>query len=236
MNTLSPVRSLVLDRKPFKIDLIDFEPLSRVEEDGTRYYATEDGNKYPSVTTVLGAMTDKTALEEWRKRVGDAEADRVSRFASTRGTNIHTMCEDYVLGNMVDSSRPTNLIAFKQLKSVLDRRIDNIRGIESMLVSHHLKVAGTCDLIADFDDELTIIDYKTSAKLKRKEWIEGYFLQASLYSYMLWEMTGLMAKKLAVLIAVDDNPEPQVFIEYPRNYAQKATDLVKKYHERLVKT
>lgn len=232
MNTLSPARSLVLDRKPFNIDLLNFEPLSRVEEDGTRYYVTEDGRKYPSVTTVLGAMTDKSALDQWRKRVGDAEADRVSSFASTRGTNVHSMCEDYVLGNMVDTSRLTNLVAFKQLKSVIDRRVDNIRGIESMLVSHYLKVAGTCDLIADFDGELAIIDYKTSSKLKRKEWIEGYFLQASLYSYMLWEMTGLMAKKVAVLIAVDDNPEPQVFVEYPKNYAQKATELVKRYHSR----
>jgi genome maintenance exonuclease 1 len=86
-------------------------------------------------------------------------------------------------------------------------------------------------LIADYDGRLSIIDYKTSAKLKRKDWIEGYFLQASLYSYMLWEMTGILVKDIVIIIGVDDSLESQVFIERPQRYLEKAVDLVRSYHQ-----
>jgi genome maintenance exonuclease 1 len=100
-----------------------------------------------------------------------------------------------------------------------------IRATECTLFSDHLKLAGSCDLIADYDGRLSIIDYKTSSKLKRKEWIEGYFMQASLYAYMLWEMTGILVKDIVIIIGVDDSLEAQVFRERPQNY------LVRSYHQ-----
>ncbi len=125
---------------------------------------------------------------------------------------------------------PYNMDMFRQIKMVLDDKVDLVRAVECTLFSHHLKIAGTCDLIANYNDRLSIIDYKTSTKRKRKEWIEGYFLQASLYSYMLWEMTGIAAKDIVIIIGVDDEPEAQVFVERPSNYIEKAADLVKSYH------
>lgn len=222
-------RTSAFNRKDFVYDFIDFAELKRIDGE-TRLYETPNGQRYPSVTTVLGKMQDKTALEAWKKRVGEAEATRVSNRASTRGTNIHTMCENYVLGANLDLSMPFNNDIFYQLKSELDAHVDNIKATECTLWSDRLKVAGTCDLIAEYDGKLSIIDYKTSAKPKRKDWIEGYFMQCSIYAYCLWEMTGIMAKQIVVMIGVDQLNTPQVFVEKPSTYLEKAADLVDSYH------
>lgn len=223
-------RNLDYNRKDFELNMIEFAQLNRIDGE-TRLYETPTGQRYPSVTTVLGKMTDKTALNEWKKRVGEAEAARVSARAASRGTNIHTMCEKYILGEDVDTSMPHNMMIFRQIKMILDDKVDNIRATECTLFSHHLKIAGTCDLVADYDGRLSIIDYKTSTKRKRKDWIEGYFLQASLYAYMLWEMTGIAAKDIVIVIGVDEELEAQVFVERPQRYLEKAADLVRSYHQ-----
>jgi genome maintenance exonuclease 1 len=140
------------------------------------------------------------------------------------------MCENYVRGEDVDVSMPFNAHMFNQIKKVLDEHVDDIIGCELTLVSDDLKVAGSCDLIALYDGKLSIIDYKTSSKNKMKEWIESYFLQTVLYSYMLWEMTGMMAKQCVIIIAVEEEPEAQVFIVKPREYLEKAAALCRAYH------
>lgn len=223
-------KTSVFNRKEFNLDLLEFATLQRIDGP-TRLYETPTGEKYPSVTAVLGKMSDKSALEAWKKRVGEVEAARVSSRASTRGTNVHTMCEKYILGEEIDTSIPNNNLIFRQIKMILDDKVDTVYATECTLYSHHLKIAGTCDLVAMYDGRLAIIDYKTSAKLKRKEWIEGYFLQASLYAYMLWEMTGIAAKDIVVIIGVDDSLDAQTFVERPRNYIEKAADLVRSYHQ-----
>ena len=224
------VKNSVFNRKDFEMDLIEFAGLKRIDGE-TRLYETPQGNRYPSVTTVLGKMTDKSALDAWKKRVGEDEAARVSSRAASRGTNIHTMCEKYILGEEIDTSMPHNMLMFNQIKKVLDERVDMIRATECTLFSDHLRVAGTTDLVANFDGRLSIIDYKTSSKLKRKDWIESYFLQASLYSFMLWEMENIAVKDIVIIIGVDDSLEAQVFVERPQNYLEKAADLVKSYHK-----
>ena len=224
-------KSLDYNRKNFDLDLIEFASLNRIDGETARLYETPTGERYPSVTTVLGKMTDKTALNEWRKRVGDEEANRVSARAASRGTSIHTMCEKYILGEEIDTSMPHNMMIFRQIKMILDEKVDIVRATECTLFSHHLQIAGTCDLIADYDGRLSIIDYKTSTKRKRKDWIEGYFLQCSLYAYMLWEMTGIGVKDIVVIIGVDDENEAQVFVERPSRYIEKAADMVRSYHQ-----
>lgn len=226
------VKNSVSNRKEFNLNLLEFDTLPRVEVDGVRHYTngTEDF-KYPSVTTVLDKMTDKSHLIEWRKRVGEEEANRVSKFATTRGTAVHLMAENYVLGEEVDLSMPGNKIIFDQIKKVLDANVDNVIASESTLVSHKLKVAGTTDLIAEYDGKLSIIDYKTASKRKRKEWIENYFLQSALYSYMLWEMTGIMAKQVVIIIGIDSEPDAQVFKVNPSDYIEKAAQMVRDYHD-----
>lgn len=222
-------RSSVSNPKQFSWFPEEFDFYPREEINGIRHYVTPNGS-YPSVTTVLGKMLDKSALAEWRERVGDEQADFTSRLAASRGTNIHTMCENYIRGEDVDVSMPFNAYLFGQVKRVLDKHVDDIVGCELTLKSDDLKIAGSCDLIALYDGKLSIIDYKTSAKNKMKDWIESYFLQTSLYSYMLWEMTGMMAKQCVVIIAVDEEPEAQVFIVKPREYLEKAAALCRAYH------
>ena len=225
-------RNLVSNPKIFNwVPDEKFEFYDRKEIDGVRHYVTPNGN-YPSVTTVLGAMLDKSALDEWRARVGDEQADFTSRLAASRGTNIHNMCENYVRGEDVDVSMPFNAELFDQVKKVLDEHVDDIIGCELTLKSDNLKIAGSCDLIALYDGKLSIIDYKTSAKNKMKGWIESYFLQTALYSYMLWEMTGMMAQQCVIIIAVDEEPMPQVFIVKPREYLEKAAALCRAYHNK----
>ena len=123
-------KSLDYNRKNFDLDLIEFAHLNRIDGETARLYETSTGERYPSVTTVLGKMTDKTALNEWRKRVGDEEANRVSARAASRGTSIHTMCEKYILGEEIDTSMPHNMMIFRQIKMILDEKVDVVRATE----------------------------------------------------------------------------------------------------------
>ena len=215
-------------------DLVELPQLTRLDGE-VRHYLTPTGEKYPSVTTVLDKTSDKSALFAWRKRVGEEEANRVSNRATTRGTAIHTLCEKYVLNQPIDISKemPINVHMFKQLERFLHKNVNNIRGSESSLFSHKLKVAGSCDLIANYRNHAAIIDFKTSNKLKRKDWIENYFLQCAMYSFMFWEMTQMYHPKLVVAIAVEEEDEAQVFEENVNDWINQAQDRCKRYHSMI---
>jgi ATP-dependent exoDNAse (exonuclease V) beta subunit len=219
----------------FDFNLIEFTELNTEEVNGKRHYITPDGKKYPSVTTVLSEMSDKTGLLEWRKRVGEEEANRVTTKATKRGTKIHAMCEDYIQSeSTVDQAEimPIDTMMFKQIKAVLDSKVNNIRAVECPLYSNHLKVAGRCDLVAEYDGRLAIIDYKTSKTYKREDWIQNYFKQAALYSYMLWEMTGEKAKDIVIIIAIEDSNGAQVIRKKAQDYILEATKMVADYHKK----
>jgi genome maintenance exonuclease 1 len=192
-------------------DLID---LVAETTDSGRMYVTPEGNKYPSVTTVIGAKSKKSILE-WRKRVGEAEANRISSRAASRGTSLHSMNEDY-LNNVFDEEKYKTkvlpLFMFKHLKPFLDK-INNIHVLEGALYSDKLKLAGRVDCIAEYENELAIIDFKSSTEPKKREWIENYIAQECAYAMMYYERTGIKVKKLVTLIACEDG-EIQVFQEY----------------------
>ncbi len=177
-------------------------------------YVTPDGNKYPSVTTVIGAKS-KSSIVQWRKRVGEAEANRISSRAALRGTNLHLMNEDY-LNNIFDEEKYKDkvlpLFMFKHLKPFLNK-INNIHVLEGALYSDRLQLAGRVDCIAEYENELAIIDFKTSTEPKKREWIENYIAQECAYAMMYYERTGIKVKKLVTLIACEDG-EVQVFQEY----------------------
>lgn len=195
-------------------------------------YETPTGEKYPSVTTVLGAMSDKTALNAWRKRVGAEYADKRTKQAASRGTIVHKLCEEFVYNNPVDMTQemPINKMMYRQLETVLVNNVDNIMVSEGALFSHKLKVAGSVDLAAHWQGKRAIIDFKTSFKRKRREWIENYFMQASMYSFMLWEMTQIHCPTIAILIAVEEENEAQVFVDSAANWIDKARDTCERYH------
>ena len=192
---------------------------------GKRFYKTPEGLLYPSVTTIT-SQHGKDKIIEWRKRVGEEEANRISTKASNRGTKVHKICENY-LNNEEDYARtnpahihktmPDSIAMFKSLQPLLDEHVNNIHALEIPLYSHHLKVAGRVDCIAEYDGKLSIIDFKTSGKLKEESWIKGYFMQCSAYAVMYEERTGIPVSQIVIMIAVDSE-HPQVFIKKRNDY------------------
>lgn len=219
--------------KPFvhRKDSFNFTELKTENKDDRRFYITPDGAAYPSITTVLKLLTHKSIME-WRKRVGDDVANAVSAKASRRGTAVHYMCEDYInnLDPLHKERMPADIETFKSIKPVIDEHINNIYAQEIPLYSNYLKLAGRVDCVAEWDGKLAIIDFKTSRKVKKKEWIDNYFMQAAGYAVMFEEITKTPITKLVILIAVDENP-PQVFVEHRDNYIGKLIATRKNYEE-----
>jgi len=204
--------------KTFNHNLLPTKKFPRVTIDGKRYYRDEDRDvAYPSVTTFLSSKP-KPGLLEWRNRVGPEEAQRIMTRAANRGTKLHKLVEDYLQNQLnIDEIDFDDKFRFHTYAKAVDR-VDNIRLMEAPLLSHVLQLAGTVDLVAEFDGVLSIIDHKTSSKPKKKEWITDYFLQATCYSIAIEEMYGIKITQLVVAVVVDDDPTPQVFVEDRRNY------------------
>jgi genome maintenance exonuclease 1 len=197
--------------------------------DGVRYYSTPSGNKkLVSITSVISHYK-KDFFNDWRKRVGTEKADQITKRATSRGTDTHTLIESYLMNEVLPSVQPISEHLFQIAKPTLNR-INNVHCLESSLFSEILGVAGTVDTIAEFDGELSVIDYKTSKEPKPIEWIEGYFVQAMFYSMAFYEMTGIMAKKL-VIIMTCENGECVVYEE--RDF-KKYMKLVSKYIKKFV--
>lgn len=198
-----------------------------------RLYETPDGKKYPSITTVLSILS-QDAIQAWRRRVGEAEANKISTRASRRGTSVHEIIEKYINNdeNFKDGYTPDIISSFLALKHILDGRIGKVFAQEAPLYSNHLRVAGRVDCVAEFDGKLSIIDFKTSRKLKKKSYIENYFMQESAYAIMWEERTGTPITQLVTIISVDDE-EPQVFIEHRDNWTKPLIETIEKYEARL---
>jgi hypothetical protein len=196
-----------------------------------RFYYPPTGEKYPSVTTVL-SVQDKSGLDEWKARVGEEEAKKIGFRATTRGTEVHLIAEEYI-DNKVDYTKgkmPINVAMFNQIKSLLDNNLDNIWFQEAPLYSHFIRVAGRVDLIAEWQGKLSIIDFKTSRKLKKQEWIKGYFMQESFYAVAFEERVGKPISQLVTVVMTDENI-PQVFVEKRDNHIHDFIALRKKYTE-----
>ena len=215
----------------FKHELFErFELPSEIIND-KRYYTTPTGEKYPSVTTVIGANTDKSSLLAWRKRVGEEEANKVSALASSRGTRIHNILEKYVLNDEthMEGVMPVNVQMINQMKDILETRVGTIYGIEHPLFSHRLRTAGKTDLIAEFDGVTSIVDYKTAKRFKRESDILNYFLQSTCYALMTGERTGVHVPQIAIIIGVD-HEEPQVFIKKTADYVSAVVKMFKNHN------
>lgn len=207
-------------------DLADLK--SQTFPDGKRYYTTPDGVKLPSVTTVIGAKK-KEAIMKWRKRVGEEEANKISRKATSRGTNVHTLCERYLNNEELGMIMPDAKEMFLPLKPLLNR-INNIHYQECALWSVQLGLAGRVDCIGEFDGVLSVIDFKTSKKVKKKEDIEDYFAQCVAYACMYEELIGVGIEQIVIIMAVEGS-EPLLFIEKTENHLNTLLDFIKYYRE-----
>jgi hypothetical protein len=211
-----------------KIPQLDFE-LEAVTLESGRTYTTPQGNVYKSITTALSKY-NKQAILEWRKAVGEEEANRVSGRASRRGSAVHLAFEDYIANKLSDMKirmmMPNVKELFLQLKPEIDAHVGTVYSIEQALYSDKMQVAGRSDLIADWDDEIAVIDYKTSTKEKLEENIQNYFMQGTAYALMFEELVGKPIDKIVIAIAVEESKKPQIFVRYKNNYINPLMDLL----------
>ena len=207
-------------------DLTDLK--SETFPDGKRYYTLPDGTRLPSVTTVLGAQK-KQAIMEWRKRVGEEKANKISKQATSRGTNVHTLCERYLNNEPLGVIMPDALEMFKSVKPVLNR-INNIHYQECALWSKQLGMAGRVDCIAEFDGKLSVIDFKTSKRVKGRNDILDYFWQTTAYSLMYEELIGIPIDNLVIIMAVEDS-EPILFMEKTSDHIDGLVEAIDYYRK-----
>ena len=186
--------------------------LSRETIDGVRYYDTPD-QKLVSITSVI-SFFNRDKFAKWRKRVGEEKANEITRKATSRGTDMHTLTEHYLKNEELPVVKPLPDFLCKIAKPELNK-IDNIHTLEGSLYSKELGVAGTVDCIAEYDGELAIIDFKTSAKPKPRDWIDGYFVQCAAYACMYYELTGIPVKKFVIIMSCE-NGDCVVYQEYDK--------------------
>jgi CRISPR/Cas system-associated exonuclease Cas4 (RecB family) len=218
------------------IDVI-LPELERETIDGVRYYKIPDEEqllRMVSITSVTSHF-NKEIFVKWRKKVGDEEANRITKQATSRGTDMHTLVEYHLKNESLPEVQPISDFLFKIAKSDLNR-INNIHCLEGALFSKHLGVAGTTDCIAEYDGELAVIDFKTSKKPKPRNWIENYFVQAMFYGMAYYEMTGTPIKKLVIIMACE-NGESVVYEERDlKKYMELVVQYIKKFVDDKLKS
>lgn len=209
---------------------VELTEMNAVTTDKGRRYRTPEGIDLPSITTVLSILS-RDSIMKWRRRVGAEEANRISHRASTRGTAVHAIIEKYINNeeNFKDGYTPDIIGSFLDLKPILDGRIGRVYAQEAPLYSNHLGVAGRVDCVADFDGKLSIIDFKTSMKPKRKDWITNYFMQESAYAIMWEERTDRPITQLVTIISVD-NHDPQIFVEHRDTWVRPLRETIAQYN------
>ena len=209
---------------------INLPEIKATTTDGVRLYETPEGNKYPSITTVL-SVRNKKGLFEWRKRVGEDVANYVARKAANRGTSVHHMCEDYINNDFDEEKHKKKFlpyVLFNQLRESVLQKIDNIYAQECGLYSDKYKVAGRVDCIAEYDGKLSIIDFKTSSKERSDDWNESYYIQASAYAEMFEERTGIEINQVAILVVTEDGVV-QEFVKNKTEYLPLLSDVIREW-------
>ena len=210
---------------------LNLDPLERETIDGVRYYSIPDVDelvKLVSITSVTSHF-NKEIFVNWRKKVGNEEADRITKAATSRGTDMHTLTEYYLKNEELPTVQPLSNFLFKVAKTELNK-INNIYALEGPLYSRQLGIAGTVDCIAEYGGELAIIDFKTSKKPKPRQWIEHYFVQAMAYGCMLYEMKNISIKKLVIIMACENGE----FVVYEETDKTKYIKLLDKYIRKFV--
>ena len=222
----------------FKREIKYVPELSTQNVDRKRYYVTPKKLLYPSITTVL-SQRGKQGLFEWRKRVGEEVANHITRTSASRGSAVHQMCEDYLMNKHIYN--PTDFekhsqrhflgyCLFNRLKEEVLQNIDNIYAQETTLWSDRLMVAGRVDCIAKYKDIPTIIDFKTSRSERNDEWNENYYIQATAYSEMFEERTGMNIDQIAILVVTEDGTV-QEFVKEKHDYLNSLVETIAEWNE-----
>ena len=204
---------------------------------GLRFYETPTGEKYPSITTVLGKQPGKQkGLQEWRERVGVAQAQIISGKAARRGSVFHNIVENYLQDEDISDFKQQNFMAwcmFGEMKSHLDEKINEVVLQEQTMFSSKFKVAGRCDLIGVYKDKLSVVDFKTTTTTKKEEWIGDYFIQCAAYASMFEEHTGEPVEDVVIMMVAEDG-EVQLFEKKTADYLPQLEVLMDDFYETVV--
>jgi genome maintenance exonuclease 1 len=210
---------------------------------GMRFYEVPNGEKYPSITSVLGKRPGKQkGLQEWRQRVGEVEANKIARRGANRGTAFHNIVEDFLTEGyanfeekLENDHKSRNLLAwamFSQARHLIAESVGDIYLMEQSMYSTHYKVAGRCDLIAMFDGVPTVVDWKTSKQIKKDEWNEDYYTQCAAYGSMYSDHTGELIDDLAIVM-VAENGEVEIFKKKISDYLPKLDELMEEFYDNM---
>lgn len=214
-----------------KIPELDFDLEAETTESG-RVYITPNGNRYPSVTTVLSATDSKEGLIAWRERVGEEEANKIMGRSARRGTELHSICEKYLLNEMspikLKMMMPHVKELFYKIKPFIDENVTKVHGLEQALYSDKLKIAGRTDCICEWNGVLSVLDFKNSIKMKREEYIQDYFLQCTAYSLMFEELVSIAVEQIVILVGVEQG-NGQIFIKEKSNYVETLQNRINSY-------
>ena len=204
---------------------------------GLRFYETPTGEKYPSITTVIGKQPGKQkGLQEWRERVGVAQAQIISGKAARRGSVFHNIVENYLQDEDISDFKQQNFMAwcmFGEMKSHLDEKINQVVLQEQTMFSSKFKVAGRCDLIGVYKDKLSVVDFKTTTTTKKEEWIGDYFIQCAAYASMYEEHTGESVEDIVIMMVAEDG-EVQLFEKKTADYLPQLEVLMDDFYETVV--
>jgi genome maintenance exonuclease 1 len=204
---------------------------------GLRFYETPTGEKYPSITTVIGKQPGKQkGLQEWRERVGVAQAQIISGKAARRGSVFHNIVENYLQDEDISDFKQQNFMAwcmFGEMKSHLDEKINEVVLQEQTMFSSKFKVAGRCDLIGVYKDKLSVVDFKTTTTTKKEEWIGDYFIQCAAYASMYEEHTGESVEDIVIMMVAEDG-EVQLFEKKTADYLPQLEVLMDDFYETVV--
>ena len=211
---------------------------------GKRHYLVPDPRSgeesalaYPSITTLLGWYSG-FGIQKWRDKVGHEEANKITRQAANRGTAVHKIVEDYITnkiedsGDYLKSQMPTYHADFLKFKPIIDEHIGTIYGIETALWSHKYHVAGRSDCIAEWDGRMSVVDWKTSRKIKKREHIENYFLQGTFYACAYTELTGTEVDYLNIVM-VPESEDPVIFTECIHDWKDLLYKRVTKWYKEV---
>ena len=212
---------------------INFKQAKLIEKDNAHFYQTPTGEIYPSITTILqGTMSDekKVSLQNWKEQ--EIAADYITQEAATIGTETHKLIENYI--NEVKQADEVRLLSVAHFNNLIPflQRINDVYGTELRLYSNIMKLAGTSDCIANYDGELSIIDYKTKRSNQKEEWMTDHFIQGTAYSQMFKELTGIEVKQVVILVSSEKNSRME-FVKNTEDYKDLLTKRLNQYYDIL---
>jgi ATP-dependent exoDNAse (exonuclease V) beta subunit len=212
---------------------INFQQAKLIEKDNAHYYETPSGEIFPSITTILHetmANEKKESLQNWKDQ--EVAADYITQEAATIGTETHKLIENHI--NEVRQTDDVRLLSVAHFNNLIPflQKINDVHGTELRLYSNEMKLAGTSDCIANYDGELSIIDYKTKRSNQREEWMTDHFIQGTAYAQMFKELTGIEAKQVVILVSSEKNSRME-FVKNTEDYKDLLTQRLNQYYDVL---